>query len=107
LITLDLGGNGIRALSWIPALGGHLVVSGPAARAKVQFQLWFWSGKSSDTPQRVKVAGLQGFKHAEGVCPAVIDGQPRIVIVSDDGDRKAKQYAHFLVLRPEQLEIGN
>lgn len=107
LLTLDLGGHGIRALSWIPALGGYLVVSGPSALAKVYFQLWFWSGNADDAPRRVRVPGLQGFAHAEGVCPAVIEGQPRIVIVSDDGDRKAKQYAQFLVLRQEQLEIGD
>lgn len=106
LITLDLGGNGIRALSYIAALGGYLVVSGPVAREQVHFQLWFWSGRPGEAARRVGVAGLQGFEHAEGVSPAVIDGRQRIVIVSDDGSRGEGRCAHFLLLEPGQLVIG-
>jgi hypothetical protein len=54
----------------------------------------------------VKVSGLQGFEHAEGVCSATIEGQPRIVIVSDDGDREAGRPARFLLLAPSQLQIA-
>lgn len=103
LITLDLDGNGIRALAYVPALGGYLVVSGPVAREQVQFQLWFWRGGAQDAPRRVTVAGLQGFEHAEGVSPAMIDGQERIVIVSDDGSRSEQRDAHYLLLDPAQL----
>jgi hypothetical protein len=52
------------------------------------------------------VPGLAGFEHAEGVCPAVIEGQQRIVVVSDDGDREAGRPARFLVLEPAQLQIA-
>jgi len=45
------------------------------------------------------------LEHAEGICPAVIDGKPKIVIVSDDGNRKDGRYAQFLVVEPEQLLI--
>ena len=48
LETLDLGGNGIRGMSFIPPLGGYLVISGPVTREQVHFQLWFWSGQSGD-----------------------------------------------------------
>lgn len=106
LITLDLGGNGIRALCYVPALGGYLVVSGPVAREQVQFQLWFWSGDPAEPARRVSVPGLHGFEHAEGVSPAVIDGRQRIVIVSDDGSREEGRYAHFLLLEAGQLVIG-
>lgn len=103
LITLDLGGNGIRTLCYIPALGGYLVVSGPVARERVHFQLWFWSGAYDEPPQRVSVAGLPGFERAEGVSPAVIEGQQRIIVVSDDGSRAEGRYARFLLLDPAQL----
>lgn len=105
LITLDLGGHGIRGMSYLPALDGHLLISGPVARDNVQFQLWFWSGRPKDAPRRVSVPGLAGFEHAEGVSPAVIDGRQRIIIVSDDGNRKTGSYAHYLLLDPEQLRI--
>ncbi|MDP1633046.1 MAG: DUF3616 domain-containing protein [Gallionellaceae bacterium] len=106
LETLDLGGNGIRGMSYIPALGGYLVISGPVAREQVHFQLWFWSGKSGEPARRVSAPGLQGFEHAEGVSPAVINGKQRIMIVSDDGSREEGRYARYLLLDPAQLQIA-
>lgn len=106
LQTLDLGGNGIRGMSYIPALGGYLLISGPAAREQVHFQLWFWSGLPDAPTRRVTAPGLQGFEHAEGVSPAVIDGKQRIIIVSDDGSRKEDRYARYLLLDPAQLQIS-
>lgn len=104
LETLDLGGNGIRGMSWVPALGGYLVISGPVAREQVHFQLWFW--KPGEPARRVTAPGLQGFEHAEGVCPAMIDGRQLIMIVSDDGSRKDERYARYLLLDPARLQIA-
>ena len=106
LDTLDLGGNGIRGLSYLPALGGYLVISGPVSREQVHFQLWFWSGQRGEPARHVTVPGLKGFEHAEGVSPAVIDGRQLIVIVSDDGSRKEGRHARFLLLDPVQLQIA-
>ena len=52
------------------------------------------------------VPGLAGFERAEGVCPAVVDGVAKIVIVSDDGNRKQGRFARFVVLDVAQLEIA-
>lgn len=106
LETLGLGGHGIRGMSWVPALGGYLVISGPVAREPMQFGLWFWSGRHGDAARRADVPGLPGFEHAEGVTPALLDGQQRIVIVSDDGSRKEGRYARYLLLDPAQLKIA-
>ncbi|MFZ2163046.1 MAG: DUF3616 domain-containing protein [Sideroxyarcus sp.] len=106
LQTLDLGGNGIRGMSYIPALGGYLVISGPVAREQVHFQLWFWNGQPDAPARRVTAPGVQGFEHAEGVSPAVIDGKQRIMIVSDDGSREEDRFARYLLLDPAQLQIA-
>jgi hypothetical protein len=106
LTTLDLGGNGIRGMSYIPVLAGYLIISGPVSRELTQFGLWFWSGQPDASARRVTVAGLLGFEHAEGVCSALIEGKRRIVIVSDDGSRKDRRYARFLMLEPAQLQIA-
>jgi hypothetical protein len=106
LVTLDLGGQGIRGMAYVPHLGGHLLISGPVGREPVPFQLWFWSSQPDDAARRVSVPGLAGFKHAEGVCAAVLEGQPWIIIVSDDGDRMAGRPAHYLLLDPAQLQVG-
>lgn len=106
LTTLDLGGDGIRGMSYIPALDGWLLISGPVARQQVQFRLWFWSGQADRPARPVTVAGLPGFEHAEGVSPALIDGRQQIIFVSDDGSRKQGLCAHYLLLDPAQLQIA-
>jgi hypothetical protein len=93
-------------MAWVTDLHGYLLISGPAASANVHFGLWFWSGLLNAAPRRVTVPGLPGFAHAEGVSPAVIDGQPRIVIVSDDGSRERGRCARFLLLDPAQLHTA-
>lgn len=104
LESVDLGGEGLRGMSWIAALNGYLLISGPVAREAVHFRLWFWPGPGAPARQAT-VTGLPGFEHAEGICPAVIDGRPHLLVVSDDGERKTGRAARFLLLRPEQLEI--
>jgi len=106
LVTLDLGGDGIRGLAYLPALDGYLVISGPVSSQQIHFQLWFWSGHPGAQARRVSVAGLSGFEHAEGVSPAVIDGRQHVIIVSDDGNRKEGRCAHFLLLDVGQLAIA-
>ena len=106
LQTLDLGGHGIRGMSWVAAMNGYLVISGPVARADHAFGLWFWSGQADAPARRVTVPGLAGFERAEGVCPAVIDGVTKIVIVSDDGNRKQGRFARFVLLDLTQLQIA-
>lgn len=98
LETLDLDGQGIRGLSCVPSLGGYLVIAGPVASSGAAFQLWFWGGETGAPARRVRFPGLPGIEHAEGVCPAVVEGRPRLVIVSDDGKRAEGRCAQYLVL---------
>ncbi|MBC7547054.1 MAG: DUF3616 domain-containing protein [Polaromonas sp.] len=106
LQTLELGGHGIRGMSYVGVLNGYLLISGPTARADHAFGLWFWNGQADAPARRVTVPGLAGFARAEGVCPAVIDGVTKIVIVSDDGNRKQGRFARFVMLDVAQLEIA-
>lgn len=106
LVELDLGGHGIRGLSYIPTLGEYLVIGGPVSREPAQFDLWLWSGQPGAPARRVTIPGLQGLEHAEGVSPAVIGGVQRIVIVSDDGNRKSGRHASYVVLAPDQLKTA-
>lgn len=98
LETLDLGGYGIRGMSCVPDLGGYLIIGGPVGPEEADFGLWFWSGETGAPARRVRLPGLAGLEHAEGVCPAVVDGRPCLVFVSDDGKRAGGRYAQYLVL---------
>lgn len=105
LVTLDLGGNGLRGMAWVPALAGYLLIAGPMAREQRHFELWFWNGDHDSPARRVEVPGLAGFAHAEGICTALLDGRETLVIVSDDGDRAAGRPAGYLLVAPADLEI--
>jgi len=106
LDELDLGGHGIRGMSYIPALDAYLVIGGPTSREPTDFALWRWSGQHGAPARRVTVPGLRGFDKAEGVCPAVVGGMDRIVIVNDDGNRDAGRFAGYLLLDPAQLQTA-
>lgn len=106
LEALYLGGNGIRGMSYVPGLDGFLLIAGPASEASKPFQLWFWSGKAGVPARRVSIPGLSGLEHAEGVCPALVDGRQKIMVVSDDGDREKGRCARFLLLDPGALQIA-
>jgi hypothetical protein len=107
LDELDLGGHGIRGLSYVPAIGAFLIVGGPVSRVDAPFDLWCWSGQPDSSARRVTIPGLSGLAKAEGVSPALIDGVERIIVVSDDGNREAKRSAGYLLVDPAQLKIEN
>ena len=106
LEELDLGGHGIRGLSYVPALGAYLVIGGPVSRERAKFDLWLWSGQRGAPARRVTVPGVLGFERTEGVCPAVINGVEQVIIVSDDGNRNAGRFASYLLLDPVELQIA-
>jgi hypothetical protein len=106
LDELDLGGHGIRGLSYVPAIGAYLVIAGPTSRESANFELWRWSGVPGAPASRVVVPGLRSLEKAEGISPAVIDGRERIVVVSDDGNRETGQCASYLLLDPAQLQTA-
>jgi hypothetical protein len=105
LDELDLGGHGIRGMSYVPALREFLVIGGPATREGADFGLWCWSGQAGSSARRVTIPGMSGLAKAEGLSPALVGGLERIIIVSDDGNRDAKRSAGYLLLDPALLKI--
>lgn len=104
-IYLDLGQGGIRAMAFVPKLGGYLIISRREKKSSDSFKLWFWDGAIDHAPRRVRVADLKNFRNAEGISPVRIEGQERLMIVSDDGSMFKKKGGHYLLLAYEQLEI--
>ena len=70
----------------------------------MQFQLWFWNGQRNAAARRVNVQGIKDFERAEGVCAALLNGQQKIMIVSDDGNRKENRYGQFVLLDTDALK---
>jgi hypothetical protein len=65
------------------------------------------SGAATQTSQRVTASSLPGFEHAEGISRARIEGRQKIIIVSDDGNRKEGRFARYFLLDPGQLQIAH
>ena len=103
--TIDLAGQGIRSMAWVPALGGHLVISGPMSREKQAFGLWLWQGPGSTT-RRVAITGAEGMARTEGVTAAQIGGRAMVLLVSDDGDREAGRPAGHLLVDLARLIVA-
>ncbi len=107
LVELNLGGQGIRGLSYVPAMAAYVVISGPTSRARADFRVWRWSGEAGAPAVRMTVKGLQGFEKAEGVSPAVIGGREQVIFVSDDGNRSAQRPASYLLIDPALLQTAD
>ncbi len=103
LQLINLQGEGIRGMNYDSKLGGFLIISGPVAKLKVPFKLWFWNQK--DAPKRVKIRNVKSLEHSEGITSAKIDGKEFLVIVSDDGDSKANKGGSYLIVNYEDLII--
>ncbi len=97
-ILLDLNGGGIRDIAYDPHLKGYLILSQREGTSKEKsFKLWFWNGKTTVAPQRVRVDGIKNLERAEGVTPVSIAGDDGILILSDDGDRAKNRSASYLL----------
>ncbi|HFC54464.1 MAG TPA: hypothetical protein ENJ43_08540 [Gammaproteobacteria bacterium] len=108
LIRLDLEGDAIRGMSYDPRLRGYLIVAGsPTKGSGRENRLWFWSGETGSAPRPVVIEGLKGVGNAEGITPVRMNGVNRILLVYDDGNRKASRNASFLLLDYAQLQIAH
>ncbi len=106
LIRLDLHGNAIRGMSYDPRLRGYLIAAGSSTKGSGrENRIWFWSGEPDAVPHAVVVDGRYGVANAEGIAPVRIGGESRILIVSDDGDRKNSRNARFLLVDYQQLRL--
>ncbi|PID47225.1 MAG: hypothetical protein CSB47_00885 [Proteobacteria bacterium] len=104
---LDLDGGGIRALTYDSHLDAYLIANEVKNhKGKWRAKLWLWSGESEDLPQALNIPAVEAMKNIEAISSVVIDGAPKIILLSDDGNRKKKKPAHYLILDYEQLGVN-
>ncbi|MBL8623920.1 MAG: DUF3616 domain-containing protein [Myxococcales bacterium] len=75
-VQLDLGGHGVRALTWWQ--GRYALVAGPADTGGPA-RLYAWDGAGAAAPLAVDLTGY----NPEGTFSP--DGDPRLLLLSDDG----------------------
>jgi hypothetical protein len=81
-ILLDLGGLGIRSIEYSDAKKSYFIIAGPYDDTG-GFQLYQWSGNSSEAPTLIKKVDFQGL-HPEALIVYPTE-KSRIQVLSDDG----------------------
>lgn len=103
---LDLQGGGIRSLMYDARLDAYLIASEVRNKeGKNRSRLWLWSGDSEDTPQMLDIPSVEKMKNVEAITSVVVDGVPKVLLLSDDGNRNKNKPAHYLLLSYDQLGL--
>ncbi|MCK5360292.1 MAG: hypothetical protein KAJ95_06670, partial [Gammaproteobacteria bacterium] len=105
-ILLDLQGGGIRAMSYDPKLKGYLltneVYSSESNNIK-HSQISFWDGNPDHNPKTIQLPSIINMNNVEGISPITVDGESRVLLISDNGDIKKNRPANYLLLEYQQL----
>lgn len=103
-VLLDLSGGGIRALSYDPVLDAILIVNEIEGHEGNRYsQLWMWSGDPVDPVEPIALPDIINLNNVESVDSILIDGQPRLLIMSDEGNPKKDRPAKYMILDYGQL----
>lgn len=103
---LDLSSGGIRSLVYDTRLKGYLIANEVKMKSgKLRPQLWLWSGRSDQSPQALEITAVEKMKNIEAITPVIVNGVPKVLLLSDDGERNKKKPAHYLLLDYKQLGI--
>jgi hypothetical protein len=105
-LLLDLQGGGIRAMSYDPKLKGYLLTNEIYTSGDNNIkhsQISFWDGDANHKPKPIKLPSVINMNNVEGISPVMIDGKPKILLISDNGDLKRNRPANYLLLDYHQL----
>lgn len=107
LISLDLGGGGIRAMTFDELERRYLLANEVLDKKdKLRPAVWEWSGKAADDPVRVSLPKIKGIKNIEGMTFVTSGNRRYLLIVCDDGNRKKKKGAHYVFLSSHEYNIS-
>jgi hypothetical protein len=105
-ILLDLKGGGIRAMSYDNRFKGYLLTNeiyvNDSNNVKYS-QISFWDGNPGHKAKPFKLPELSNTNNVEGISPVLINGDPQLMLVSDNGSKKHKRPANYLFLDYDQL----
>jgi pSer/pThr/pTyr-binding forkhead associated (FHA) protein len=83
VIFLQLGGQGVRDITYDAHLKSFLIISGaPEGVEKAEFKLWEWDGEALSTKVREQATLSPKYK-PEGITAAIINGRPLLFLVGD------------------------
>jgi hypothetical protein len=101
---LELQGGGIRSLSFDPILGRFLIVNEISGHeGNLYSQLWSWSGEPDAQPEPVALPEIINLHNVESIDSITINGESRLLIMSDEGNIKKEKPAKYMLLEYGQL----
>lgn len=104
VILLDLDGGGIRSLDYDPHLKGYLMSNEiKGENGKLKSQLWFWKGNPDQMPEKINLPDMFNLKNIESIAPVTVNGEPRLLLLSDNGKIKKKKGAHYMLVDYDEL----
>ena len=109
-ILLDLPGGGIRAMNYDSKLNGYLLTNEiytSGGNNIKHSQISFWDGSPEHKPNPIKLPSVINMNNVEGISPIMINNEPRILLISDNGDLRKKRPANYLLLDYHQLSGKN
>lgn len=105
VIFLDLQGGGIRALSYDPVLDTYMIVNELRGHEDNTYsQLWSWHGDSKTAPEPIALPGIINLNNVESIDSITINGESRLMIMSDEGNEKKQRPAKYMMLDYNQLK---
>lgn len=103
-VLLDIQDGGIRALSYDPVIGAFLIINEIEGYDGNKYsQLWRWSGNPAEQPDPVALPDIINLKNVESIDSIVINGEPRLLLMSDEGNIKKNRPARYMMLEYGQL----
>lgn len=103
-IILDLQGGGIRALSFDPVLQTFLIVNEiESAEGNKYSQLWSWNGRPDAPAQPIALPDIINLNNVESIDSILVHDEPRLLIMSDEGNEKKNRPARYMMLDYDQL----
>jgi hypothetical protein len=67
-------------------------------------QLWLWSGHAEDPPSRLELPRIINLSNVESIDSVIVHGEPRLLLMSDEGDAKKGRPVRYVFLDYKELE---
>ncbi|MCP3952277.1 MAG: DUF3616 domain-containing protein [Desulfobacterales bacterium] len=96
IISLDLEGAGIRALTYYENQRQYLIAGETTGKqGKLRSRIWMWNGKANNSPVKLKLPKIKGVKNIEGITIVSFKGSAYLLFVCDNGDKDKAQGANY------------
>jgi hypothetical protein len=105
IVSFDLGG-GFRAITFDEVSGHYLFASeAKNKKGKLRPALWKWDGRVGHPAEPIKLSKIKGVKNIEGMTFFSYRNKDYLLLVCDDGDKKKKSGAHYLIIDKKDLTL--